>query len=1710
MAMTQTEREALVALYNATDGPNWKENGNWNTDVDLSQWHGIATDDQGRVVSILLENHNLQGPIPEEVGKLTALKKLHLGGNKLSELPRATAEGFKAIGLGIGPLEGNPWEAPPWRVIQGGWDQVISFYDALSQSGGEVVPSVKLVLIGAVCAGKTTLTRGLLDGHLAEELPSRTRGVDVHIEPWVPDFTPPLEVTIWDFAGHDDYYSTHQLFLTDGALHLLVVDLHKFDRDPLSRVDAAYIWLDSLLCRVPESVVLVVGTHVDAFGDDLERSAAALRNLEIAITEHLETKRKEWERVRKQIERRRNSHAQPVSTRRDFVWHSKSDPPSLRLCGFAAVSGRSMDDVTTLGKTIWEVANDRTMFPDVRQVIPNVWRRVWAVMDALHVGADPDSAVRLEGAPVPIEGRARQEFVTEEYGLEAWRAADRESAAEMSDSQGDSEQLSDALSKQFKAALELRSRGGAVLTACGLIHLNPSWINGLLRELLDHRLADPKKAHWWREQLGAYSDEHGIWFDELIEIHSRFAPTGLLTTEYLGFLWRDIVKDPDRVVFGRLVNTMAAHDAMFPCGDRVVEGGAGEFMVPARLPSSVAESSLAKLQDAVSTGTRMQFVIEIYAEYVPPAIIAQFLGAFGRSGDGCLRFLVIHTCWTRGVSFEAAGRECLIRVGENLAPSEGAEASSESRPIVEINVGGPGKDKVFEVGFEIKEKMQKLLRERYPGLQFNASMHPTYMSGPDAWQDSLNALQRDLLEKIDENLKDVLQRILGSFGAQSTVVDEALTKRLSSLRSDMQHDVSLQLDSHAEEVVVGVDERVRESLSKMNLGSDASSSTERRVLTSVAGNVAFLRWPIPRLVCVLPIPESTLQESDRAFDQWSAVLKKWCRGGKEKGKRWGTRELRVFFLCSYDMSLAECGPGGQGYKVKELLEWAKKAKPLAKVGLALASIALKVCTGLAVPTADFEAAFGTKAGGALSGFVTEALHSGIEKMTSVAGERLGGGGPAGEPRIQNGRPTPLQGFAYDQLKEVVRSFECETFKAKPPFPSFDTAMQLVDRGGRGEEWAWVRTRRVLLGPHRAAPMADVAVVILRVVAKIRDVAQGIKENDRQARRLFKRVLAVEPPVLAVREGTKLSSSEALRQLLATVEKIRNFLRGYAQTPKFNRALKRKANADKFTELGIILTEGMQALQLDVAVDAWAKEDASDRLADLENMVDMMERMERSRTDNHAEVMSVLKALRNDERAELKGWVEIDYDTDLDFEGSTILGSGAFGEVRTAKWNGVDVAVKHLLVHGLHANTVRALRKEIRLHSSLNFVHVVQLYAASTVPPHLCLVIELAEGGSLQDYLYSTPEPLEHALQTAFLFDIASGMSFLHSKGILHRDLKSANVLMFANRRLKLCDFGLSKVKSESSSRSKRGAVGTAQWMSPEEMDESPSNELTDVYSFGIVCFEVATRMEPFKGLKQTQVTRAVADKGKRPQIPEEASASPDVVALMEKCWKQDPADRPEGFGPVVQALADVVRRVGDPRVGGQEPRTVNGGVDASSSWSDPASQAAGVSPVTSQACAFAEAGSGREGIALEGGTARRAAEDAVVSRERSMHAPFADLPVANEGLPSSSGASSGRFKQLGKMFGQKLSMKDKSEEEGRLQKPPMAGGGTMSDSDDLKVAMDLRKRADSLQRQGNYAEATPLYPRAAEIQEKILGPDHQDVATTLNNWAGLLESQVRT
>lgn len=102
-------------------------------------------------------------------------------------------------------------------------------------------------------------------------------------------------------------------------------------------------------------------------------------------------------------------------------------------------------------------------------------------------------------------------------------------------------------------------------------------------------------------------------------------------------------------------------------------------------------------------------------------------------------------------------------------------------------------------------------------------------------------------------------------------------------------------------------------------------------------------------------------------------------------------------------------------------------------------------------------------------------------------------------------------------------------------------------------------------------------------------------------------------------------------------------------------------------------------------------------------------------------------------------------------------------------------------------------------------------------------------GNLRDYLHRLDKPLSYAMQAALLYDIARGMKYLHDMNVLHRDLKSANVLVFTNDRLKLCDFGLAKLKGDGATITSHRGIGTVQWMPPEAFNGKTSTPQGDVY-----------------------------------------------------------------------------------------------------------------------------------------------------------------------------------------------------------------------------------------------------------------------------------------
>ncbi|CAM9503100.1 unnamed protein product, partial [Sphacelaria rigidula] len=102
-----------------------------------------------------------------------------------------------------------------------------------------------------------------------------------------------------------------------------------------------------------------------------------------------------------------------------------------------------------------------------------------------------------------------------------------------------------------------------MLVTCGLVHLDPSWINVLLRALLDHRLVDRNHASWWTQQMMDYCDQQHIPFDELDAVHEKFVKAGRLTKAYVGFLWREENQLGNKDVFDRMLSSLAIHGAMF-------------------------------------------------------------------------------------------------------------------------------------------------------------------------------------------------------------------------------------------------------------------------------------------------------------------------------------------------------------------------------------------------------------------------------------------------------------------------------------------------------------------------------------------------------------------------------------------------------------------------------------------------------------------------------------------------------------------------------------------------------------------------------------------------------------------------------------------------------------------------------------------------------------------------------------------------------------------------------------------------------------------------------------------------------------------------------------------------------------------------------------------------------------------------------------------
>ena len=315
----------------------------------------------------------------------------------------------------------------------------------------------------------------------------------------------------------------------------------------------------------------------------------------------------------------------------------------------------------------------------------------------------------------------------------------------------------------------------------------------------------------------------------------------------------------------------------------------------------------------------------------------------------------------------------------------------------------------------------------------------------------------------------------------------------------------------------------------------------------------------------------------------------------------------------------------------------------------------------------------------------------------------------------------------------------------------------------------------------------------------------------------------------------------------------------------------------------------------------------------------------------------------------------------------IIGEGTFGRVWSARWSTASVAVKEFVFaqaavagkSSMQQEIVEEIIGEAGMMAILRHPNVLQLFGCSLTAQAIWIVSELCSLGSLRQVLDDNDRVLPVELRLNLALQVAEGMAYLHNQDppIIHRDLKSHNIFVHetftdapadeASRNnqwtwrkkrsdedeskkqqtevekrnlvvgrpekmktnftlvAKIGDWGSARA-TLSGSRTMTHGVGTACWLAPEVIKHARSSKYSDVYGYGIVLWELATREEVYQGLETTQIIAKVANESLRPPIPQDCPWKDTMV----KCWEEKPHDRLE-FSEIVQQLGVVTTELAE-------------------------------------------------------------------------------------------------------------------------------------------------------------------------------------------------------
>ncbi|KAG6671633.1 hypothetical protein I3843_16G014400 [Carya illinoinensis] len=412
-----------------------------------------------------------------------------------------------------------------------------------------------------------------------------------------------------------------------------------------------------------------------------------------------------------------------------------------------------------------------------------------------------------------------------------------------------------------------------------------------------------------------------------------------------------------------------------------------------------------------------------------------------------------------------------------------------------------------------------------------------------------------------------------------------------------------------------------------------------------------------------------------------------------------------------------------------------------------------------------------------------------------------------------------------------------------------------------------------------------------------DAASGVVPSEKRSRDCaieFEPCPGLEHLKLDARRNSRSTDNFSRRQELPHVH-IHEVIFSTIDKPKLLSQL-----STLLSDIGLNIREAhvfstTDGYSLDVfVVDGWHDEDTDGLYKAMETAVAGSEGSWSQSSDSHSAVEKALSTEANSG------------DWEIDTKSLTIgerIASGSCGDLYHGVYLSEDVAVKILKSEHLNNALEDEFDHEVAILREVQHKNVVQFIGACTKPPNLCIITEYMPGGSLYDYLHKNHNILELPQLLKFAIDVSKGMEYLHQNNIIHRDLKTANLLMDTHNVIKVADFGVARFQTQGGTMT--AETGTYRWMAPEVINHQPYNQKADVFSFAIVLWELVTAKVPYDSMTPLQAALGVRQ-GLRPDLPK--NAHPNLLELMQRCWEAVSDNRPS-FSEITAELENLLQEI---------------------------------------------------------------------------------------------------------------------------------------------------------------------------------------------------------